>query len=567
MKRLALVVVALVVILWAWPARAADLEYTSFSSDITINADASLSITETIGVRFLSELHGIFRNIPVRYTTTDNQKSTIPISGVTVMQDGRAAEVDLSRSGDDLVIRVGDPDETITGDHIYVISYRAEAAVNFFSDHDELYWNSTGTTWDQPLANVQTVVHLPPGAAVDPTQLRCFTGQYGSTATDCEIQRDETSLTVTASTYLTVVVGWATGYVTKPANYDQLRFPPDRSYGAQLLKGFGGWRLVINIFLILLSPLWVYRLWSQRGRDPKGKGTIVAQYDPPPGLTPGEMGVLIDEQANQRDVIATIIDLAVRGHLSITETKEEKMLGLVSSKDYRLDKSPSTKAPGLKKHEQDLLQGLFESGDSVTLSSLRGKFMTTVTKIKNDLYDQVAEQGMFVSNPQLARMKIAGLGVGVIVLGFGLGYVGLWAPVIGGLLLTIFSGTFPRRTTAGVAAYWHARGFKLFLETAEKYRLQWQEKEHIFEQYLPYAMAFGVAEKWTKAFAGLRQADPTWYHGSHPGAFNALVLWSALDSFNSSAAKSFVSPGASGSSGFSGGFSGGGGGGGGGGGW
>ena len=64
-------------------------------------------------------------------------------------------------------------------------------------------------------------------------------------------------------------------------------------------------------------------LWFTRGKDHPGRGTIVVQYDAPDGLRPAEVGTLIDERVDLRDISATIIDLAVRGYLTIREVKTE----------------------------------------------------------------------------------------------------------------------------------------------------------------------------------------------------------------------------------------------------
>ncbi len=48
-------------------------------------------------------------------------------------------------------IKIGDPDETISGAHDYTIVYRVSAAMNGFPDHDELYWNAIGTEWSAPI--------------------------------------------------------------------------------------------------------------------------------------------------------------------------------------------------------------------------------------------------------------------------------------------------------------------------------------------------------------------------------------------------------------------------------
>jgi uncharacterized membrane protein len=208
-------------------------------------------------------------------------------------------------------------------------------------------------------------------------------------------------------------------------------------------------------------------------------------------------------------------------------------------------------------------------------------------KIKNQLGDQIVLDGYYESNPMKLRLKwvigpigvlfgatyyvggfvaaaAIGLGVDPIVLGVS------WIATL--IIIGVFGWQMPKLTEKGAAAYDHAKGFQEYITRAEKYRIQWQEKENVFERFLPYAMVFGVSEKWAKAFEGIAVRQPDWYEGSafRSGVFNAAVFSSAFNSFNSSMRSAVVSrPSQSGGgSGFSGGgFSGGGGGGGGGGSW
>lgn len=140
--------------------------------------------------------------------------------------------------------------------------------------------------------------------------------------------------------------------------------------------------------------------------------------------------------------------------------------------------------------------------------------------------------------------------------------------ILAGLIVMAFIPAMPQRSMLGAEAAWIGHGFRLFIEKAEQYRIKWQERENIFETFLPYAMVFGIADKWSKAFRDVTMTNPTWYEGQLGSSFNTMVFWGAMSNFGSTINTSVVSAAASGSSGFGGGgFSGGGGGGGGGGGW
>jgi uncharacterized membrane protein len=140
--------------------------------------------------------------------------------------------------------------------------------------------------------------------------------------------------------------------------------------------------------------------------------------------------------------------------------------------------------------------------------------------------------------------------------------------VLSCVIFMVINSLMPAKTVKGVATKEYILGLKLYLQIAEKDRLQFnnapEKKPEIFEKLLPYAMVLGVDEAWAKEFEGIYTVPPQWYEGYHGGAFSAIAFNHSLSSFNSMASSSMGSaPGGSGG----GGFSGGGGGGGGGGGW
>src|SRR5204862_572534 len=267
----------------------------------------------------------------------------------------------------------------------------------------------------------------------------------------------------------------------------------------------------------------VWWLWWTRGRDRgRARGAIVAEYEPPAKLRPAQLGVLVDESADPRDLVATIVDLAVRGYLTITEHAKQ---GLFGHTDWTLDR----RKPGddLLPYEKRLFEGLFKDGDSVLLSSLKGTFQPTLKGAEDLLYKDATGRGWFVADPSRVRTVYAGLGCVTAAVGIGLvfllgqllgwGLVGL-AVVPAGLALLVMNRAMPARTAAGAALFAQALGFKRYMETAETDRAAFAEKEGLFTAYLPYAVMFASVDKWMRAFAGLdtAKAVSSFYVG--PGA-------------------------------------------------
>lgn len=541
-------------------------EIRSFASEIDVQADGSISVTERIEYYFPEARHGIYRDIPVSYVDDQNKRYGIPIAVGGVSDEfGSPVANEVTRGSSGLRIRIGDPNVTVTGLRTYVIRYSASGALRYFQDHDELYWNATGTAWTVPIARSSARVRLPDSVPADSLTVKCYTGAAGSVAEDCMKNIQGHVADFAANGNLTVVVGWQPGIIAK-----QLPEYPSPLFG----------------YLIYLLPLLVFCgmwwLWTKRGRDPAGRGTIVVQYEPPAALSPAECGALLNEGSNTGDVTATIIDLAVHGFLKIREVTTKGVF--FDGTDHELVKLQPTKPPELKPYEAKLMATLFRDGDAVTVSGLKGRyaFQDSLPYIKQQIEAVMLSGGYEEKNPRAVRMFYIGLAILVGFLGFWLlipfavavGVSGTSAVVSLGIsVLSVlgFGWLMPRRTAAGVAAYEHLLGFKDFLKTAEKYRLQWQEKENIFEQYLPFAMVLGVVDKWATAFDGMMIKQPTWYEGRAfaSGAFRAAAFNSAFASLNSTVSSAVLSrpQQTSSGSGFSGGHSGGGHGGGGGGSW
>ena len=274
---------------------------------------------------------------------------------------------------------------------------------------------------------------------------------------------------------------------------------------------------------------------------------------------------------------ATIVDLAVRGFLIIQEIPKE---GLFGKPDWRLVRLEAS-ADALLPYERLLLDGLFHDGGDVTLSSLRTTFVQRLQSVEDSLYSNAKQEGWYTARPDKVRGRWVLSGLGLLVLAIavavglamftGLGLIGI-ALVLVGCVFLFGAGRMPARTAKGTAMLRRVRGFRQVIETADRYFARWAEQENVFPTMLPYAIVFGLTDKWAAAFASLAQ-DPTstpamaWYIPHAAGSLGSFA--ESIDGFTVATSGTIAAtPAGSGSSGFGGGgFSGGGGGGGGGGSW
>jgi uncharacterized membrane protein YgcG len=569
------VTVALGIILFAFSFTAPALAdegwvIERFAADITIEKDGSLHIVEAIDANFGGlQKHGIFRTIPVRYQWDDTHLRIYQLQ-VRSVTDGseKSVRYESSDEGGSKVIKIGDPNRTVSGRQTYRITYDVSGAMNAFPDHDELFWNVNGGLWDVRAQAVTATVHAPAA----PRQATCYQGAAGSDET-CRFTITSSGADFAATRplpplgQLTIVAALAKGVVAEP-------MPIITRDGDNLLAYFEPrplW-LALAVLALIAGLAFLYRRWYTVGRDARDRETIVPEYEPPDRVRPAQLGVILDESADTKDVTATIVDLAVRGYLTITE---EPQPWIFAKKDWTLHATGKT-TDQLLPYERIVYGGLFKDGADVKVSELRTHFVSSLRSAEGELYRDSANRNWFATRPDRVRQGYAGVSVLVIILGVGIawllgrtlgaGLVGV-AIVVVGLVAVAVARIMPAKTAAGAELLRRSLGFRQYMEVAEKERQRFAERENIFSEYLPYAIVFGCVEKWARAFKDIDMSAQTssWYVGSGP--FNAGILSSSLQGFSSNLGSAISStPGSRGGSGFSGGGGGAGGGGGGGGG-
>jgi uncharacterized membrane protein YgcG len=540
-----------------------------FDADVWLERDGSFTVEERISWDFGSaRRHGIYRKIPVAYGRgrAADYRIRIEVEGVSD-ETGTARPYQAMIEDGELVVRIGDPARRVTGRQEYRLRYRVRRGILFFEGHDELYWNVTGDRWKVPMERVAARVLLPTGVA---EELRgaCFTGPPGAVETSCFAETTPGGLAVQATRTLhageglTLVLGIPKGVIEEPTAWEVFLDRVSDYLSAWLL-------------LPLAALLGMGALWRSQGQDPEGSAAIATRYEPPAGLTPAEVGTVLDERVDLLDVTSTILDLAVRGHLRIEELETTTLLFL-KSQDYRLVRLAGEGE--LREHERKLCDALFSGGSDVLVSSLKNSFYQELPAIRAAIYQAlVREDGYFPASPEKIRTIWRVVGIVLVVLGG----VAFAAQSLGaalafgasGLVVLVFGRAMPRRTRRGRRAYEEILGFREFVERVERDRL---EREGLripetFERLLPYAIVLGVADVWAEAFADLYSQPPSWYgaapgHGPFRAGSFVTDVGRSLDTMGQTLASRPSSSG-SGSSGFSGGSSGGGFGGGGGGSW
>lgn len=531
----------------------------SFQSEITINKDGTIDVKETIIYDFSTlNKHGIYRDIPFIKTNEDGKKFELKLDNVLVTdENGRSYKFVKSWIDEKILrLKIGDADRYVTGEHQYIISYKVSGALTYYSDHDELYWNVTGNEWNVPIAFSRAQVTMPEEIEKEKINLKCFTGGYGSTESDCRSDNVEgipifgTNNYLMANSGLSVVISFPKNIVAVLEPKEFISFW--ETWIGKLVTGLIG---LIGLIWYVFLPFYIIYRWIRYGRDPKGVvGVTSAWFDPPKTqdgkrfLTPGEVGTLGDETVDMKDITSSIVDLARRGYITIDERKKGDFY-LIKNKDA--DNSLLT-------FEKSILTKFFGGTNEIRIKD--EKLATEVEQIKNEMYEQVVEDKLFDKNPQTTRT------IYYVIAGIALFTGNFFLAIVS----FIFGRVMPRKTIFGTEAKNVAFSLKNFL-SSQKRQLEFQaDKQMMFERLLPFAVAFGVEKIWAKRFESLDIKQPNWYHSYSNSNFNSYMLVNSLNSsFRSISTAATPTRSSSGfSSGFSGGgFSGGGGGGGGGGSW
>lgn len=512
----------------ALPAAARQLVIRHFDERVTIDPNATIEVTEMIDVQFIGgPWHGIYRTIPVDYTSPSGLNYSLFLHPLSVTDDnGQPLRYETSHQGRYIRFKIYVPnadDSTRT----VVIRYRVRGAIRFLSDHDELYWNVTGEEWDAPIEAASAHIELPAG--VTGLRATAYTGVYGSRQQQAQVNVQgnavdtQTTEPLGYHAGLTAVVGWDKGFVFPPSGWEKT-----------WLFVRSNWPFFIPIVAFFLM-LW---LWWTRGRDPE-RDSITVQYDPPDNLSPGECGTLVDDEAGMRDITATLVDLAVHGYMTIEQKQNGGALGFIHHHEYIFHlKKPPAEWTAAKPHEQEMLAAIFESGGAtdVALSDLQNRFYTHLSAIKDDIFDSLVEKGYYLHRPDVVRQSYLGAG---LLVGFLLAAGSGWfegatgvasltwviTGIVSAAVICGFGWFMPARTITGAKTFAKVLGFEQFLGRVEKDRIERLEKTpELFEKYLPYAMALHVEKGWVQKFSGIAMQPPAWFQGYYATGFMPYLL-------------------------------------------
>lgn len=536
--------------------------FTAYNVDINVNEDNSFDITEHISAYFNEQRHGIYRTIPTRNQVkrTDGTSHSVKakIKNVKVSEN-----CDVSIENGNYVLQIGDADTYVEGEHDYTVKYTYMLGEDQNNGFDELYYNIIGDGWDTYIQNVTFKITMP--KEFDKSKLGFSIGNYGTVGT-YDINYDVNDNIITGSVARTL----------QPNEAVTVRLELEDGY-FYFNKTLYNFKLALLVAVPALLFIIVIILWSKFGKDKKAVQTV--EFYPPNGMSSADIAFwqsgLI---ANNEKLTPLLIELANDGYVQIeeveTKSKKKSEFAITKLKD---------KYDGNDRAKEIFFNGLFKNGtrSKIYKSDLEDDFYLTLNIIR-ELYNKPEKRHKVFEAKSLYMRILAwglcALSVFAVLFNFSnlfdssLKYILTLVGIIICIVSFVFSFFIRKRTDEAIDILGKINGFKNFLETAEKDKLEAlvDDDPAYFYNILPYAYVLGVSDKWMKKFESIAVEPPQWYYGYYP--YNYIVFSHFMRNTMNSASNAMISmPVQSGSGGsFSsggGGFAGGGAGGGGGGSW
>ena len=546
----------------------------AYDSQVQVNTDGSLDVTETIRVRAEGSQirRGIYRDFPTRYRDRHGNRVVVGFQMKDVLRDGKAEPWFTENKSNGVRINTGNDDFLpVPAEYTYTLRYRTTRQLGFFAGQDELYWNAIGTGWAFPIESGRVDVQLPQAVPEAQLQAEGYTGPQGTQGQDYRARivapgRAQWTLTRALGPQegMTIVLGFPKGIVVAPTRSQRLWW---------LLKDNRGVLIALAGLFGLLA--YCVQRWRAVGRDPR-PGTVIARYEAPEGYSPAALRFIQRMGHDPRCLSSDLLALAVKGFLRI-----ERDDGFLKD-SWKLVRTAGEGRP-LPKSERALL-GLFGGDDEVELKTANATKLQAARQAQAEALKQEYDGRMFRHNGKSIAIAALILVASFLLAMFLSGGGGILLIFLVGVLmvvsLIVFAVLVRAPTAEGRKLMDEIAGLKLYLGVAEKDELARMPGPQApptldaerYQQLLPYAVALDVEDAWTKKFtaavgaaaAAAATAGIAWYRGGGADDLGSLTK-SIGSSFTSQIASSSTPPGSS-SGGGGGGSSGGGGGGGGGGG-
>ena len=593
-----------------------DYVIDNYDVNIIVNSNNTFDITETITAYFNVPKHGIFRTIPLsnKIVRLDGSIST---NRTQVTNLSVSDEYTTSREDGNYKIQIGSASRTLTGKQTYTIKYTYNLGKDPVSDYDELYYNIIGNEWDTVIGNVTFNITMP--KEFDSSKLGFSSGTLGSldnskvkyTVNDntisgsydgilnegesltvrCELPEGyfvDAGLVVNSNIYLmfiipiaALIISFLLWFIFGRDNrvVETVEFYPPEGFNSLevgfLYKGKANSQDVTSLLVYL----------ANKGYIKISDNNDESLFSKADGFKITKLKDYDGNDANERLFLGGLFkDTAVPGEVTKDDlynsfyVTTNKILSNINNKE---NKNKIFEKKTSKKSIIIILLMLVSIITTIAIPTLEyaGAGEVAMTLFICAFYIPFYAVGIFAKIPLLFRIFWLGftifhssvffstLPIKDAITSEPIYLIGVIVGIVCLIGMIICFKIMPKRTPYGNEILGKIKGFKNFLETAEKDKLEAMVNSNptYFYDILPFTYVLGVSDKWIKKFETINVQAPSWYDGHDTfsvvafGTFIGSTMTSAQSVMSSSSSSS--SGGSSSGGGSSGGGSGGGGGG------
>ena len=526
-------------------AQQRSVAWERYDVNLDMQSDASIQVAETQTIQFHGTYQQGFRLVPTQRVTAIDSVSVGELTG------GQTIEYRSSLSQTPNSFRASSTDQglridwwfppTTDGSRTFIVRYTARGATRIYDAGDQLQWKAVYADRPGDIAASSVMIRFPTDVPSDALKTSFYRytldqeSRLGALPSAGSGQPVDSRTVRFALGALPAGTG-AEVRVQFPHGIIAAAPPPwqadaDREdWVEQSLAPIGGFVvLLLTSVIVVGGGVALFLLWYTTGRDPS-PGAVPPRLDRRPSdLAAPLAGTLVDEVADVQDAVATLVDLADRGVLVITDENNPQLAG--STHDIRIKLLRSPEAANLREYERLLLLALFgheaRAEQEVLLSDVRDRFSSMIPAIQDALHRAVAEAGFFVADPEATRARYRQVGWGLLGAGMLLAVVGgltlgwaigiAWLPGVAlaaiGFILSRIARAMPRRTPAGAleAARW--RAFRAHLAQPDAPERGSRPED------LAYAVAFGIDRTFLRRLESVGTPPPAWYSPPAGGGF------------------------------------------------
>ena len=542
-----------------------DYVIDNYDVNIVVNSNNTFDITERITAYFNVPKHGIFRTIPLsnKIVRLDGSTST---NRTQVTNLSVSDEYTTSRESGNYKIQIGSASRTLTGKQTYTIKYTYNLGKDPVSDYDELYYNIIGNEWDTVIGNVTFNITMP--KEFDSSKLGFSSGSVGSI--DNSNVKYNVNGNIISGNYdgvlnpeesLTVRCELPEGYFVGaniPVNIkdylvllipviflgisfllwfkfgrdekviETVEFYPPKEFNSLevgfLYKGKADNKDVTSLLIYLANKGYI-KISELKDSNPSSnsinfKITKLKEYD---GDNINEELFLKGLFSDNRKILnkneVTIEDLKDNFYVTMSEILYN--INNPKNKDLLFEK--------LLSHNRILVLLMIVISYFIIniypLVQYDNVVRSIVIIIFSLAFLLIAFYIFVVTSDKFSRFfSLFFVVVGIIPL-YSLGlpwisldkyyFIGYIVCLVCILAMVIIFKYLPKRTSYGNEILGKTIGFKNFLETTEKYKLEALvgQNPSYFYDVLPYTYVLDISDKWIKNFEVISMGAPYWYEG------------------------------------------------------